>query len=82
MMHPGRKNHIPPEKNDQIDRKGKKTCVVCEFNNKTPGCDNGKENRKKCPYYKKEDEVGINRAMKDKKMRQRRQKSKKNEIFC
>ena len=45
-----------------------KTCVVCEFNNKTPGCDKGKENRKKCPYYKKEDEDKINRAtMKDKK---------------
>jgi hypothetical protein len=29
MMHPGRKNHIPPEKMMQIDRKGKKRCVVC-----------------------------------------------------
>ena len=44
----------------------KKTCVVCEFK-KMPGCDKGKRDRKKCPHYNKDDEDGINRAMKDKK---------------
>ena len=45
----------------------KKTCVVCEFKKITPGCDKGKRDRKKCPHYNKDDEDGINRAMKDKK---------------
>ena len=45
----------------------KKTCVVCEFKKITPGCEKGKHDRKKCPHYNKDDEDGINRAMKDKK---------------
>jgi len=64
----------------------KKTCVVCEFK-KMPGCDKGKRDRKKCPHYNKDDEDGINRAMKDKKNAARKavakaKKAKKMEIFC
>ena len=44
-----------------------KTCVVCEFKKITPGCERGKQDRKKCPHYNKDDEDGINMVMKDKK---------------
>ena len=55
-----------------------KTCVVCEFKKITPGCERGKQDRKKCPHYNKDDEDKINRAMKYKKNAAATAKKQKN----